>query len=379
MAKTKTHYLPSLTALRGLAALWVMLFHIDVSLYYREFGALLPHTSTGLITKGYLWVDFFFLLSGFVICHVYRKDFTQPFKLSVLSRYALSRFQRIYPLHIFTLLLLIVFATAVPLFLPHIMDGSWHTYFSWKALISNLLLTNAMNQHTYLSWNIVSWSIGAEWWTYFAGILLLILPRRPTVTKAYIFIIAAIVLLFSLAFWHGKSSLDITFNYGFIRCFLGFAIGINLHRLYSAGIGKTRLHKDSIFTALSLALLAMFHFQAPDIVSIPLFGLIILAAAYNQNRISTFLKASICQYLGKISYSIYMMHGVWYLVFWFFLPIFSSYAEITTFSPPIKAGYSLLFITLSLVSAHYTHKYIEVPGRKALVRSKSNTARGRGI
>ena len=56
-------YIGSLTAMRGVAAVWVMLFHIDVSLFYRDMGALIPRNATGILSKGYLWVDFFFILS----------------------------------------------------------------------------------------------------------------------------------------------------------------------------------------------------------------------------------------------------------------------------------------------------------------------------
>lgn len=75
-------YLPSLTALRGIAALWVVLFHMDVIVYYRDLGPLLPHEWSGLITQGYLWVDFFFILSGFIICHIYGSQFSGRFQVS---------------------------------------------------------------------------------------------------------------------------------------------------------------------------------------------------------------------------------------------------------------------------------------------------------
>ena len=61
MSAHTNQYLSALTALRGIAALWVVVFHMDVIIFYRELGTLMPHTWSGLITKGYLWVDFFFL------------------------------------------------------------------------------------------------------------------------------------------------------------------------------------------------------------------------------------------------------------------------------------------------------------------------------
>ncbi|HLA58321.1 MAG TPA: acyltransferase family protein, partial [Puia sp.] len=66
-----THkYLSNLTPLRGIAALWVVVFH------FSEIVAKFVSTQySRLLTKGYLMVDLFFILSGFIMIHVYRKKF----------------------------------------------------------------------------------------------------------------------------------------------------------------------------------------------------------------------------------------------------------------------------------------------------------------
>src|SRR5579859_5492186 len=162
-----------LTPLRGLAALWVVLFHADVILFFRQFGALLDRDKTGLFSHGYLWVDFFFLLSGFIIAHVYGAKLSGPFSADAAWRYLAARFARVYPLHLFALLLLIPLRVLASVWFPAMQDGSWDSFLAWRAIPSNLLMTHAMNQHVYLSWNIVSWSIGAEWWSYVAALLLI--------------------------------------------------------------------------------------------------------------------------------------------------------------------------------------------------------------
>jgi peptidoglycan/LPS O-acetylase OafA/YrhL len=69
-------YLANLTPLRGIAALVVLLFHFDL-FWGGPFAGTLFQTSTTLfVKKGYLPVDFFFVLSGFIMCHVYRRSFT---------------------------------------------------------------------------------------------------------------------------------------------------------------------------------------------------------------------------------------------------------------------------------------------------------------
>ncbi len=84
-----TPKIPSLTSLRGIAAIWVVLFHIDVCIFYRGLGSILPKEGSGLIAQGYLWVDFFFILSGFIITHVYSHNFDRRWRLSPFIQFFL--------------------------------------------------------------------------------------------------------------------------------------------------------------------------------------------------------------------------------------------------------------------------------------------------
>src|ERR1051326_813364 len=91
-----------LTSLRGIAAMVVVFYHFG-PFYSRNFSI---EAHTLIISRGYLWVDFFFLLSGFVLCHVYAEDFLQG---RVRFREFLGkRIARIYPLHLFCLLVLLI-------------------------------------------------------------------------------------------------------------------------------------------------------------------------------------------------------------------------------------------------------------------------------
>ncbi|NEX92308.1 acyltransferase [Caulobacter sp. 17J65-9] len=370
-SKTTDGYLPSLTAMRGVAAVWVMLFHIDVSLFYRDLGPLIPHAWTGLITGGYLWVDFFFILSGFVIAHVYGADFAGGVKLRTAFGYLKARFFRIYPLHLFTLLVLIVFARWVAASQPALIDGSLESFFSDKALPSNFLLTNAMNQHVYLSWNIVSWSIGAEWWTYFVGIGLLAATGRAW--SGALLLIGGYLLLAALVLLLPAGDLDITFDYGFFRCLFGFAMGVGLHALYRRGWARAWLASDAAVVAVLLLLAMKFHWGWHDLVAPPLFALLALAGAYNRAGFARLLAARPPQYLGEISYSIYLMHGVWFMVFWTFLPRLKTAFHLERLPPAWSLAYAVLFVALSIGSAALTHRFVEAPGRR-LFRARRTLA-----
>jgi len=357
------HYFHALTALRGIAALWVVLFHMDVIIFYRELGTLLPHEWSGLLTQGYLWVDFFFILSGFIICHIYNKQLSGSFKTSNIAKYLTARFFRIYPLHLFTLILLVGFVFIVSTFMPSAIDDSWHLYFDWQAWFSNLFLTNAMNQHTYLSWNIVSWSIGAEWWAYIYAIALLYFIGNDGLKRSVAVAVISFSALIFLVYVYPNNNLDITFDFGFLRCILEFTLGVTSYKMFKRNIGKKIFQQDRYFVLTLIALLAMFHWRLNDLLTIPLFLVLLLCAAFNQQKISRLLSATLPQYLGKISYSIYLMHGVWFMVFWFSLPLLKRAWLIESLSITQTIIYIISFLALTIVSAMYSYRYIEVPFR----------------
>src|SRR6185369_10335568 len=87
--------LPSLTALRGIAAIVVMIYHFATMAFGRDD---LPEA----IKRGYMAVDLFFLLSGFVLSHVYGRHFVITIDRRDLASFAWARLARIYPVHLLT-------------------------------------------------------------------------------------------------------------------------------------------------------------------------------------------------------------------------------------------------------------------------------------
>jgi peptidoglycan/LPS O-acetylase OafA/YrhL len=353
--------------MRGIAALWVMLFHIDVSLFYRDYGALLPRTETGILSRGYLWVDFFFLLSGFVMAHVYSQQLLQRPRAESITQYLWARFARIYPLHLFTLLVLMISVPVVANLCPAVVDGSWTTYFAWSAVPSNLLLTQSMNQHVYLSWNMVSWSIAAEWWTYVLAIPLMMLMASMRLGFSIIVAVVSAILLVCLVYSLPAHNLDITFNYGFFRCLFEFTIGLMLYQLFKRNLLRDLLARDWIALGLLAAIILVFHTGWQDLLVVPLFSLLILALAYNRGRMEALLNKPALQYLGTISYAIYMVHCLWFMVFWFSFPLLKNHWGVASFSPAAKLLYLAIFVSLTLLSSHFIHHYIERPAQRKLL------------
>lgn len=349
-------YIGSLTAMRGLAALWVMLFHIDVSLFYRDMGALVPRDATGLISKGYLWVDFFFILSGFIIAHVYAETLAGPGKARALSDYLWARLARIYPVHLLCLGLVIIIALIYPLWLPGVEDGSWKTFMAWRAIPSNLLLTHAMNQHVYLSWDIVSWSIGAEWWTYVAALPLLVVLPRLSGPIALGIAVAAMAGLAGDVLMQKETSLDITYKWGVVRCLFEFVIGACIWRLWRLKAIAWLGHDLVLLGLLGLAALG-FHFKTfgpgGDLIVVPLFALMIYGLAVARGAIDRFLNGAIPQYLGRISYALYLVHGVAFSAFWFLMPTFKTLLGVPTSAE--RWLYAAGFVAVVIAASHVIH------------------------
>ena len=96
-------YLYTLTPLRGIAAVLVVLFHSQIFFY-----PLAGSWAGSFLARGWLWVDFFFVLSGFILCHVYGEAFRDGIRRPVYLAYLRARFARVYPLHFITVFWVLV-------------------------------------------------------------------------------------------------------------------------------------------------------------------------------------------------------------------------------------------------------------------------------
>ena len=161
----KPDHLVALTPLRGIAALLVVIYHFaDVYLPNTH-----PEAITLAISKGYLAVDLFFLLSGFVIAHAYRDAFLGGVTARSYADFVKARIARLYPLHVTVLALFIVTAltkmgfdyalarevTPMPL-------AGWR---SVEAIGANLLMVQGFDVGEF-GWNPHAWSLTLEFTAY---------------------------------------------------------------------------------------------------------------------------------------------------------------------------------------------------------------------
>ncbi|KXX66837.1 acyltransferase [Flammeovirga sp. SJP92] len=362
-------YISSLTALRGIAAIWIVFFHIDVCTYYRDLGSVISRESSGILSKGYLWVDFFFILSGFIIYHIYGATFKDGLNLTKVKSFVWNRFAKIYPLHIITLLLLIGASELFGHYYPWLIDDSWKDYFSYDALPSQIFMFNAMDSYHFLSWNMPSWSIGAEWWTYILSILFLGFMSRQKLASVIITSILAFSGLCALVYLHPNHNLDITWDYGFVRCLFQFILGVNLYYFYSKKTGYKFLSRDNSFWVLFILIPIGFHNKFHDLFFVPIFVLLILAAAYNRGKVRDLLEFPIVKVVGEISYSIYMMHTFVFFFFWFVLPHWKEFLHIEYFTPIEHFSIFSSFTVMTILLAIPANIYIELKLKRWLTNT----------
>lgn len=292
---------------RGICASVVLFFH---------FPRVFHLSNWALFDSFYLFVDFFFVLSGFVITHSYQ--YLVKTGQDVLRLLSL-RLGRIYPLHFVALIFcLVVFALvdAADSATGGLVSGAQNPVlldcFNLREIFSDLFLLQSLHLHQSLHLNFPSWSISAEFYVYVAFALLL--WAGPVATSS---LMAAAALggpaLIGLA--HGN--MDTTYDYGFIRCLSGFACGYWVYRLAPLlRLFLVRHEKKTILAAaeaMSMALLAAFVLSAgkgPYSVLCPyVFAVLVAVFSLEGGPVSRLLQAPHFLRLGELSFSIYLMHA----------------------------------------------------------------------
>ncbi|GAB4039120.1 acyltransferase family protein [Spirosoma jeollabukense] len=373
-----TTYLSSLTSLRGIAALLVIFLHIDGICFQ-----LAPAGSHFFIRKGYLWVDFFFLLSGFIMVHVYGHSFSAISNLHLFKRFMWARFARIYPLHLFSFLCMVSFYFWYKA--TNTLTAFDHQLYNLNAIPTNLFLIHGLGVHTFLSWNAPSWSISTEWWMYVLFPLLMLFFQKTTPGKRLgmlWFIIAG--YLFISYYLHPLSmakspypdltrvnSIDVTYDYGFVRCFFGFLFGMLIYDLYKIKWLYATLKSSLLWMGLVALIFITLSIHIPDMITVLLFAAIVLMSAYNSGAANVLLNLRPLVWLGDISYSLYLMH----LPIMYFLLIYIKRFPSITFSAsmPVLWLYSFAYITIVLLISALTYNVIELPMRKKLNQLAQHT------
>jgi peptidoglycan/LPS O-acetylase OafA/YrhL len=362
----------SLTGLRGLAAIYVVLHH------YVGAGSFTNWRETCL-THGYLAVDVFFVLSGFVMALNYNHLFARGFSASSYFKFIGRRIARIYPIYIITTIVAFCFIISG---LDHDISASVSSPHIWA-------LKLAVNALLIQSWGIAgslngpAWSLSAEWAAYAVFPLLLVPCLSKNIRLAYLATgacVATLTLLYayqcharhdgSLAFF------DIsTYRHALsvVRCVPEFTLGIIAFRFAETNFGRKLRHSAANSLLLPLFILVLLFIPESDLLFVLLLPLFIISLAGGTTHImGRLLSSRLALLAGRLSYSIYLLHTL-------FGEFIDNWQQKIPAFDIISSHDSAIIIALCLtaITAFLTYTYIEVPSRlwlRHIFESKSKHA-----
>jgi peptidoglycan/LPS O-acetylase OafA/YrhL len=307
-ADTKRHY-PVLDGLRGVAALTVVAFHLCEAHAVNRFAQVINH--------GYLAVDFFFLLSGFVIGYAY----DDRWRRMSLGEFFQRRLIRLHPMIVVAMVIgaLMFYFQAGPLF-PMIADTPlWRMLLIMVVGMTLLPVPPALDLRGWGEMHPLNGPAWSLFFEYVANVLYaLVLRRLPNRILAVLALLAGAALVhYLLAGPNGDViggwSLDpVQFQLGFTRLAYPFCAGLLLSRV----VGPGRIaHAFPISAAILFATMAWPRIGGPEtlwmnglyeaLCIVAVFPFVVWLGASAQVSART---GRVCAALGGLSYPLYIIH-----------------------------------------------------------------------
>jgi peptidoglycan/LPS O-acetylase OafA/YrhL len=300
-----------MTGIRGLASLWVLLFHVQLNAgKYFDLSFLEKLPFIGL---GWHAVDLFFMLSGFILMYAHEREF-RTLRRSAVIRFAKLRFTRIYPLNTVVLLLIGALAVSNRSFIFWMRATNDPADFSSVAFVRTLFLANRWFLQKKGSWNEPVWSLSLEILGYAAFPLLAYWVSRLT-ARSQAFALAFVSLSGFIYFSFVRHMLFINMlgQIAVVRMLSCFVVGIAVFRLWTL-TGSDGKRWASVLAAVTLFGIAVACLvPGGELALNSLFAVLLFALAFQQGGITSFLSSRPMIFLGKISFPLYLVHGI---VFW---------------------------------------------------------------
>ena len=289
----------ALTALRGLAAMAVVLQHFSATAQLhaaRSIPSLAPH--------GYMAVDFFFVLSGFIMSYTYLDRFTSG-RPGAYAEFLARRIARVVPLNI-AVLLLIVAAGGLSLRLLG-RDIVNPTTNIWFDLPVNILMLQGLIGGTNM--NGPSWSISVEFVAYlcFPALIALAFSRHAAVRV--LLAVAALAAVFGVfLFGRNIASETIVAGPALLRCFSEFSLGMLAFGIFRSGRFAWIGSDEAVMLLCGAAIFSLI--MRTDLPAALLFAPIVVACARNTGYAARIFGSPVPYFLGVVSYSLYMIHNI---------------------------------------------------------------------
>ncbi len=349
-AETSLHAPPhaaGLTRLRFAFIAWVVLYHLDLGLgVTRQFGLDWPWVS-----RGYLGVDGFFLLSGFALFLGYGNR--PPLNWPSYRAFLLRRIAKIFPLHLLALAALVLLVGAAMAAGISIRQPE---RFSLRDLWLQALLVNAWETTRVFAWNYPSWALSAEWAGYlaFPPLLWLVLwMPRAALPPALALLLAGIALQASWQY----GSMNQALHLGLLRFGLEFGLGLCLARLLHKGSGAGGLPPWPLLAG-GLALLLAGLWLRQDAIAVAALAAIIAGAWRLASPAAP--PRDLVHRLGQASFGVY-------LCFVFIEAVLAGLQRILVAGPWLALLLLVLGFLANLLAGWLAWRLVEEPAHRWLL------------
>jgi peptidoglycan/LPS O-acetylase OafA/YrhL len=348
----------SIEGVRGLAALLVALYHLKIGSEYFS-----------LIRNGYLFVDLFFVLSGFVIAAAYGNAIRNG---TDLRYFIVRRIGRLFPLLVFSTVVFVLGSNAI-VFAKKLAISSGNAgilnnpgaleYLVPTAgeILSTLTFTHALGVFDHLILNTPTWSISVEFYTYllFAFVCMFAAGGSRIVLLALLGIAGLIVSVWASVNVHDciaeKGCLSLTYDFGFARSVHSFCLGALA--FYSSRILKMNVTavQLTVLFALFMLLVLVDHVSIAAFAFPVVFTVMVMSLAKDSGPLADALKPELFQILGQRSYSIYLMH----------MPLLLVFENLTKRATGLVSNVVILvaYVIVLYVISGWTYRFVESPLR----------------
>ncbi len=345
-----------------MAAVWVAGYHLLLP------PGLMSGLAARLLSRGYLAVDLFFVLSGYVMALTYGGLFAAGWRGRDFAGFLVRRFARLYPLY--GTILITRFGYTLARYGSFDLPRPWIAAplpHPWTDIPANLLLIQ--------SWGVApssigpAWSISTEWAAYFAFPLLatIMLHRGPRMAVAGAaggvgLLVATALLLHrpghpvTLDAWNGLTPSPM------MRCLAGFSIGLGTWRV--AADAERLFGHPAMPAAVLACLVALVAARAPDLAIYPLLACLVLCLGVGRARAVRLFAWPPVVWLGEISFSLYLLH------IFLLHPQDQLRATLRLLLPPAVADVLTVcsILVFLLAASDVCYRVIERPGRRLVAR-----------
>lgn len=371
MNDQKTIFLPGLNGIRAIAAVGVMLGHTDAAISklnysWNLFGWNADGTANEWILKEH-GVTMFFVLSGFLITYLLLKEFTKTRDINIKSFY-MRRVLRIWPLYYLYFLIDI----SLLLLLKYNFDFSIVPFYLFFVANLPFILNKALTNLDHF------WSIGVEeqfylFWPWF-------FKKFTKKTEAYLWALGIFLALFRIIIWYYKpfSTLAIFSVVNRFDCMILGGVAAIFYFKGNHVFMKIVNNKFTQFLALIIYFLMFINvfWFLNSIIEIFVVAIatmiIIIGQIEEKNRLVNF-NISVLDFLGKMSYGIYVIHPI--IIF-----VVLKFVNLNFLGLMTPFFYHITIVSFTLIIAYFSYHFYELPFLKLKskfsiiksVNSKSN-------